>query len=460
MLAGGSQLRAPSIRARLTLALGVIAVVVFAVAGGTLYLALAKELETADRNELHAKELLVSHYIDEASVGGDLADLEHHIRDALIAHSDLRLWLLSRRGEVILGAGEVPREIGRSDEFLALRSHDGVLLEGVQKAVQNPGALPLASMIVAIDVGPRMHLLANYRWMLWFVCGSGVLLIIVLAAWTTRRGLEPVRRLSEQAARISPLSLSMRLQTTGVDAELRDLVRGFNAALDRVEAAYRKMESFNADVAHELRTPLATMMNAAQVTLGDERSPDVLRDTLVDQLEELEQLKMLVNDMLFLARADQGDLAPDARLVELSDEARKTVEYYESLLCDAGLLVTIDGEAFVRCNAGLIRRALANLLSNAIKQTGRGETIRFQVRLDQGFGIAEVFNPGPPIPEEIRARMFDRLFRADPARSRLGASHGLGLAIVKAIADMHRGEVFARSDVTGNTIGLRIPTAP
>lgn len=459
-LPGGLSLSSHSLRTRLTFSLGLIAIIVFAVAGSFLYLALASELESADRDELNGKKLLVSHYIEEATADTGLADLKHHIDDAVIAHGHLRVWLLSEGGELILGAGDIPREIGRSGDLVHLLTGDGVQLEGIRTAIESKGTLPLASMIVAIDVDPRLRLLEKYRWMLWLVCGLGVLAIVGLAAWTTGRGLIPVRRLSEQAARISPASLSTRLESTGVDVELKALVQGFNEALDRVEAAYRHMESFTADVAHELRTPLATLINAAEVTLGEQRSRETLRETLADQLEELEQLKGLIVDMLFLSRADQGDQAHDARCVVLSDEVRKTVEYFEALLSESGLAISVEGGAVVCANAGLIRRALSNLLSNAIKHTQCGGSIRFRLRVEQGFSIVEVFNPGAPISDEIRTQMFDRFFRADPARGQRGTSHGLGLAIVKAIAEMHGGQVVAKSDAAGNTIGFKIPVKP
>lgn len=448
---------ARSIRARLTLALGVIGAVVLAIAGGTLYLSLAGELARADRDELHGKEMLVGHYIEEAADSGDLAALRHHISDALIAHDTLRVWLISKAGEIVLGPGPLPTELERDGEFLRLTTAEGVLLEGVRRPVTRPGSLPIDQMLVTIEIHPRLGLLAHYRLLVWSVCAGGVLLIVVLAFWATGRGLAPARRLSEQAARIAPASLSLRLHTQDVDAELRDLVRGFNEALDRVETAYRKMEAFNADVAHELRTPLATLINAAEVTLADTRSPETLRETLTDQLEELGQLKTMVNDMLFLARADRGDEAPDAASVELAAEARKTVDFYEALLSESGLAVSIEGQARVRCNAGLIRRALSNLVSNAIRQTGTGQTIVIRLRAENGRGVVEVFNPGAPIPEAVRTRIFDRFYRADTARNRLGTSHGLGLAIVKAIVEMHRGEVFARSGPEGNTIGFTLP---
>lgn len=449
-----------SLRTRLTFAVGLIATIVFAVAGSFLYLALESELEGADRNELHEKKLLISHYIDEASADASLSELKHHIEDAVIAHGHLRVWLLAEGGVVLLGANEVPREVGSSGDLLSLVTPDGVHMEGIRAAIVRKGTLPLESMLVAIDVDPRLRLLERYRRMLWLVCGLGVLAIVWLAAWTTGRGMRPIRRLSEQAARISPASLSTRLETSGVDLELKALVQGFNEALDRVEAAYRQMESFTADVAHELRTPLATLINAAEVTLAEQRSPETLKETLTDQLEELEQLKGLVVDMLFLSRADQGDQAHDARRVVLSDEVRKTIEYFEALLSESGLTVSLGGEAVVRGNPGLLRRALSNLLSNAIKHTQRRGSIRFSLKVEDGFGIVEVFNPGLPIPPEIRTRMFDRFYRADPARSQRGTSHGLGLAIVRAIAEMHGGQVLARSDAAGNTIGFKIPTSP
>ncbi len=456
---GNFSLSSHSLRTRLTLSLGVIAVIVFAVVGSFLYLALASELESADRDELHGKKLLVSHYIAEASADVGLDELKHHIDDAVIAHGHLRVWLLAKGGEVILGVGPIPRQVGGSGDLLSFVAADGIPLEGVSTAVESKGILPLATMIVAIDVAPRLRLLEKYRWMLWLVCGVGVLVIVGLAAWTTWRGLIPVRRLSEQAARISPASLSTRLEATGVDIELEALVQGFNSALDRVEAAYRQMESFTADVAHELRTPLATLINAAEVTLGEQRTSECLRETLADQLEELEQLKGLTVDMLFLSRADQGDQAHDAKHVVMSDEVRKTVDYFEALLSESELTISVEGEAVVRGNAGLIRRALSNLLANAIKHTECHGSIRFGLRVEQGFGIVEVFNPGSPISDKIRARMFDRFFRADPARGQRGTSHGLGLAIVKAIAEMHGGQVVAKADTAGNTIGFKIPVS-
>jgi two-component system heavy metal sensor histidine kinase CusS len=457
MLDGGRPMLSRSIQARLTLNLGAVAILVFAVVGGALYFALASELERADRAELAGKAELVRHFIDEAKPGGDVSTLKHHIDDALIGHDELGVWLLSARAEVVFGRGKAPTVIAQKGSVLALAREDRVPMEGLQERIDGADTLSVASMIVALDVRPRLALLSKHRRNIVVVCVLGVVLSSLLAAWAAGRGLRSVQQLSMEAAKISPSALSLRLRSEGVDDEVKDLVRGFNTALDRVEAAYRQMEAFNADVAHELRTPLSSLINAAQVTLAGPRSADELREALGGQLEDLEHLKELINDMLFLARADEGELAPDRQVVSLAAEARTTLDYYEAALDDAGLTATVEGDAAVECNPRLLRRALSNLLSNAIKHTRRGAGIHVRLRVEDGHSVVEVFSPGPAIPADVQARMFNRFFRADEARSHSGASHGLGLAIVKAVATMHGGLVFVRSESRGNSVGLKIP---
>ena len=130
------------------------------------------------------------------------------------------------------------------------------------------------------------------------ICALWVGATVVLAAWAVRRSMAPTRRLSEQAARIQPDNLAVRLPLRDTDRELHELVLSFNRTLERLQAAYQQMEGFNADVAHELRTPLATLINGTQVTLSSGRDAAELRDVLESNLETLEDLKTLVNDCL------------------------------------------------------------------------------------------------------------------------------------------------------------------
>src|SRR3546814_193457 len=217
--------------------------------------------------------------------------------------------------------------------------------------------------------------------------------------------------------------------------------------LARVQAAYQQMEGFNADVAHELRTPLATLINGTEVTLSSERSIEELRDVMASNLEELHGLKALINDMLFLARADGGETARDLRPVMVRDEIDQVVEYYEAALEEAGVRLVVDGNVQVHANSRLLRRAIANLVSNAIKATPNGQTILARCAQDDQFVEISLRNPGTPIHRDALPRIFDRFFRADDARSGRADGHGLGLAIVSAIARMHGGAAFAKSEI-------------
>ena len=213
------------------------------------------------------------------------------------------------------------------------------------------------------------------------------------------------------------------------------------------------MEAFNADVAHELRTPLAVLINGAQINLAAPRTAAELREVLGAGLEDLDRLKQIVNDMLFLAQADRGVLEKEFRKVALVEELEKVTEFYAAQLEEAGLHVIITGEATLPCDSSLVQRAIANLLSNAIKFTARNATIRISLETVGNRVRLSVFNPGVPMKAAVANRIFDRFYRASASH----AGHGLGLAIVAAIARVHGGSTFAKPVIEGNHVGIELP---
>lgn len=449
-----------SLSLRLMVALSVISFLVFAATGTLLHHTLQRELAQAAHDELRGKVEVVRHFVEETRSTRDVVALRHHLEDMLIGHRELRVWMHSEDDSVSFG-GTPAQVIKKYNEpgHLRVLSPDGVPMDALDITLDAMPPLPALALRVALDVRPRDRLLDSYRNAVIAVCVLGVLLSVGLSALATWHDLAPIKRLSSEATRIGPYSMSLRLAAHDVDREVRGLVDTFNTVLDRLEGAYRQMESFNADVAHELRTPLATLISGTQLVLSNGASPDDLRETLVSNLEDLEQLKRLINDMLFLARADQGDLAQALESTDLAVEADKMIEYCEPLLAEARVVALREGSARAVCNATLMRRAIVNLLSNAIKHTNPGQAI--VVRVESAYGLVRIsiVNPGVPISQEIAERMFDRFFRADPARARVGESHGLGLAIVKAIATMHRGKVFVETDSGRNHVGLEVPEA-
>ncbi len=282
------------------------------------------------------------------------------------------------------------------------------------------------------------------------------MLVAVLGYWAARLGLLPLERISQDAQQIDAANRAQRLDTSALPTELSDLGRSFNGALDRLDAAYQKLEAFNADVTHELRTPLANLIGQTQVALSRERSAAELEETLQSNLEELERLRTIIADMLFLARADQGEKAMSLAPASLGDEVQKTIEFLDLITDEAGVTVRVEGAATAPIERSLLRRAITNLLHNAIRHTRPRDEI--VVRLSQTASDASIAisNPGPEIPREHLGRIFDRFYRIDAARPNSGENHGLGLSIVKAVATMHAGTVFASSEHGVTTVGFTV----
>src|SRR5262249_6264388 len=152
-----------------------------------------------------------------------------------------------------------------------------------------------------------------------------------------------------------------------------------NRALDRVQRAYEHLESFSADAAHELRTPLSAMISGTEVVLSRTRSVEELRETLAANLETLRQLASMVNDMLFLARVDRGGAIESLRPTDLAELANQVIEYFDAALEERKQRIEIRGSAHTLGNASLLRRALANLVSNASRYTDVGELITIEL---------------------------------------------------------------------------------
>jgi two-component system heavy metal sensor histidine kinase CusS len=187
------------------------------------------------------------------------------------------------------------------------------------------------------------------------------------------------------------------------------------------------------------------------------RSAEHYFEVLQSNLEELERLRSIINDMLFLASADQGSKATKLTSTSLADEVATTLDYLDFILEDAQVQVRVSGDAQVRIEIAHLRRALINLLNNAVQHTAPGQVIEVRIDAEHHQVRLGVTNPGEPIASEHLPRLFERFYRVDASRSNSGANHGLGLAIVKAIALMHGGDVFVRSDEGVNTFGIYLP---
>jgi two-component system heavy metal sensor histidine kinase CusS len=283
------------------------------------------------------------------------------------------------------------------------------------------------------------------------------------AYWHVRRQLRPLHDLAAQTRAISPRRLDQRLALADPAEELLPWIEQFNALMGRLEQAYTQLEAFNADVAHELRTPLATLIGETELALSRERTPQALRETLLSNLEEMQRLSALVNDMLFLSQADRGAVARRGAPVSLAALARQVIEFHEAALDDAGLAVRVDGDATVAVDEPLFKRALSNLLGNAIRFAERGSTVGVRITPETADHVQVVVqNAGAEIDAASLPRLFDRFFRGDASRCCDDGQqhHGLGLAIVAAIARMHAGSTLAESRGGVTKVGFTLAASP
>jgi len=451
--------RIASMEVRLTLLLGAIALVVSSIAGYTLFWALKREVQRQEITEVAGKLELINHLIGMQTTLAQMQDLRGALDNIMVGHGNLKTWITLADGSVFYGDAPPVDVRPLSGREIRLHTQDGWNMRGLRVPLES-ALLPGAELTVAVNLRPGTQFLYAFATALILICVVWVGATLVLSAWAVRRSLSPIRRLSQQAARIQPDNLAVRLPEQGIDRELREFTHTFNGMLGRVQTAYQQMEGFNADVAHKLRTPLATLISGAEVILSSPRSEQELREVLESNLEELESLKALVNDMLFLARADGGEPAGDLQEVDVRQEVARVAEYYEAALDEAGLSLSAHGAAVLMANPRLLRRAIANLLSNAIRATPPGRGIDLYCVTRQDEVEIRVRNPGAPIAAQALPRIFDRFYRGDDARSRRADGHGLGLAIVRAIARMHGGNAFARCGGQGTEVGFTLSRAP
>ncbi len=292
----------------------------------------------------------------------------------------------------------------------------------------------------------------------WGIVGMSLISILVASGlgWAiARHGLAPVGRLSTFARTLGE-DLSLRLPSDRLPSELEGLVLSLNEALERLQLSYTQLSSFNADVAHELRTPISNLIGETQVVLKRDRSAEDFKAILHSNLEELERLRTIINSMLFLARADQGDVADNLEKVSLAAQAQTCVDFMDILFEDAGSAVVITGDATTYVQKSLVRQAITNLLDNALNHGSSGGGVEIIISRTIDTATVSVRSEGMHIPIDQLERLFDRFYRPDPARSGSRTNHGLGLSIVRAIAHMHKGKVFARNITLNQREGLEI----
>ena len=293
-----------------------------------------------------------------------------------------------------------------------------------------------------------------------FVLGGalalGIMASAVIAIAVTKRGLWPLQRMTQSLERIDPTHLNERLGRTTWPRELQPVATAFDAMLARLEDSFTRLSQFSADLAHELRTPISNIRGEAEVTLTRPRTSEEYRNVIESITGECERLSGIVDNLLFLARAEGVDRQIECDVFAARPAIEKIASYYRTIAEERGISITNEGEGDVCADRLLFDRALSNLLDNALRFTpDRGSiTIATQTRKDATE--LTVTDTGSGIPPQHLPHIFDRFYRVDSSRSSHGA--GLGLALVKSITDLHGGSVAVASEVNrGTSVTLTFP---
>ena len=280
---------------------------------------------------------------------------------------------------------------------------------------------------------------------------------LVVAVVVARAVVRPIKRLSEAAAALEARKSSARIGPRGGPGELGDLGRAFDSMAESLEREDRLRRALVADVAHELRTPVAVLQADTEAILDGLSDPT--QETIRSLHDETLRLGRMVEDLQTLASAEAAGLHLERRPLDLSRVAAEAVESLASRFRNAGLHLEQNlPPTFLVGDPHRLRQVVTNLLTNAVKFTPTGGQVSLRVLRDGGDAVLEVTDTGPGIPEEERPLVWDRFYRGKGGRAAAGS--GIGLAVVKELASAHGGTVNLDGGPHGGArFTVRVPLA-
>lgn len=297
---------------------------------------------------------------------------------------------------------------------------------------------------------------------LWLLLAIGIGLSLAIAGpggyWLASVALRPIDRMTVTAAEINAQNLSLRLPRSGTNDEVGRLAETMNHLLARLEQAIEEQRRFTADASHELRTPLAILQAELDVALRSGGDPQHLA-MLTSVREEVGQMSRLVDDLLTLARADQGASQLTLASLDLAELVGEVADRFTAQAVAAGIEIVVEmPEIAMVADSIRLRQLLLNLVANALAYTPRGGVVTLSGRVEERTAVLEVTDTGIGIPPEALEHIFDRFFRVDHARSRAVDGSGLGLAICRWAVAAHGGTIAASStEGRGSRFTVRLP---
>ena len=291
------------------------------------------------------------------------------------------------------------------------------------------------------------------------------------------KALKPVDNITQTARMITSQNLNQRIKPLKVKDEISRLIETFNEMISRLDQSFGQIKQFSADASHELKTPLTILKGEVEVTLRKRRTSEEYEQTLNSNLEEINRMSQIVDDLLFLSRADIGEIRLNKEEINLTEILNELVIHMNILARAKNIRIKTSnhrGDIHLFADALRIRELFLNLIENGIKYTEDGGSIHITLTKENlahdksspnrmegeqtEFVKIIVSDTGIGIAEEDQKRIFDRFFRVDKARSRDQGGSGLGLSICKWIVEAHRGEITVASEIEkGSSFIVKLP---
>ncbi|MGH9666376.1 MAG: heavy metal sensor histidine kinase [Bryobacteraceae bacterium] len=436
---------ARSLAVRLSWWYGISSCLLIAIVTGFLYLALLRNFAEQSERYLAEKVSILRTLLEEP--GDQAATVKWEVEEDLAAHPLIRV--LSR---VISGNGTSLYETsGMSEELPAsaftgksggeVRSPRGRVYRVLRASVPANGQT--FEIQAAIDLGYQEDLLTHYQNELWIALAVGFTIALFVGHRIAHRGIEPVKLMAAAVKGIRSHTLDERIRLEDPPSELAALSEAFNQTLDRLQDVFDRLSQFSSDIAHELRTPINNVRGELEVALTRSRTASQYQEAIGSALEECQRVSRLIDSLLFLARAEHPETGVHREPLHLSSELDKLVLFYEAAAHERAITLEahVPEDLYADLDRNLLQRALGNLMENAFRYTPPGGRVTLGAKDDRAQLLLTVTDTGPGIPEAHVARIFDRFYRVDTARTAAQGGTGLGLAIVKSIARLHGGEV-------------------
>jgi two-component system, OmpR family, heavy metal sensor histidine kinase CusS len=325
-----------------------------------------------------------------------------------------------------------------------------------------PADLPL-TMMVARDTSHLSEALTHLAWILAAACGAALLACLGLLAWNIRRSLAPVDAIASRIAGMGRTNLADRIEPVGVPRELAPIVHRLNEMLQRLQSAFERERAFTADVAHELRTPLAGLETTLEICGSRERQPHEYQKVVRQCLRATRQMHAMVDSLLILARADAGGVPVSPSTFSLPALLEEAWRPFAERAAARDLRVTRTGdiERPIHADREKLLQVLNNLFDNAVSHANDGGAVRLSLSDDSNAVRITVANTGSRLSPDQAGLVFNRFWRGDASRTDTGTHCGLGLSITKELVHLLGGTIRAESTAGSEfVVTVELPAAP